>query len=41
MGRSVCAWCGKDKGHVPNIPPGQVTHGICKPCKEKLLAKSK
>ena len=33
----VCAWCGKEMGYKPgNGIPKQETHGICKPCAEKV-----
>jgi len=33
----ICAWCGcplPDRG-LPEIPAGQVSHGICRPCLEE------
>lgn len=37
--RIVCAWCGADLGtkHADNLPAGSVSHGICKPCADKLV----
>ena len=35
--KSVCAWCKKEMGYKPgNGIPKQETHGICKPCAEKV-----
>jgi len=35
----ICAWCGcpmPDRG-LPEIPAGQVSHGICQSCVRKTL----
>ncbi len=36
----VCAWCDKSLPKIACHPSqhGQVTHGICEPCKEATLA---
>lgn len=34
--KSVCSWCDKI---LREGPPGIVTHGICKSCSDKMLAK--
>lgn len=36
-GKAVCAWCGKDLGERPELKDGEVTHGICAPCRDKML----
>lgn len=33
----VCAWCKCGLGEVAGGSPGDVTHGICAPCKEGVL----
>jgi len=32
-----CAWCGKFLRMSKATSPGQVSHGICKTCKEKAM----
>ncbi|MBA7524396.1 hypothetical protein ES705_16534 [subsurface metagenome] len=39
--KKVCAWCGKDMGEVEGKGQTGTTHGICKECKKKELAKAK
>lgn len=39
-GRAVCGWCGCDLGSRPGLSAGQVSHGICHECGEKLLEAS-
>ena len=35
--KSICTWCKKEMGYKPgNGIPKQETHGICKPCAEKV-----
>lgn len=34
----VCAWCGCVIKGGTNLPDGMVSHGICPPCAEKVLA---
>lgn len=36
-GRRVCAWCEQDQGPAPELPAGQLTHGICPSCQERVL----
>lgn len=36
--KAVCAWCGADLGERPGRAE-TVTHGICRPCAAKELAK--
>jgi len=40
----VCGWCGKFLGIKPaettSVPRLTVTHGICRKCKDKLLAEA-
>ena len=39
--RQVCARCGKLLGHVElhyNVKPDTVSHGLCKPCDDVILA---
>ncbi len=33
----ICAWCQKDMGAVHGRSETGKTHGICAPCKERLL----
>ena len=39
--KRICGWCGKDMGESPDPPPpgleGKATHGICDPCRDKLV----
>lgn len=37
----ICAWCGKKLGTDKRQPRNMVSHGICKPCSEKLKAQAK
>jgi 8-oxo-dGTP pyrophosphatase MutT (NUDIX family)/ribosomal protein L40E len=37
-GKAVCAWCGMDLGHRPALSAGDVTHGICQACLDKMLS---
>jgi len=34
----LCAWCQKSLGNLPcdKAQHGQITHGICNDCKEKM-----
>lgn len=36
---AVCAWC---RSHLGGAPPGTapVTHGICQPCADRMLAEA-
>lgn len=40
MMKLICAWCGTLIRETPGNPE-LVSHGICKACKEKEMAKSK
>ena len=40
FGRRVCSWCEADIGPAPWLPEGQITHGACAPCAERLLAEA-
>ena len=35
----VCAWCGKDMGEKDGKGAEGVSHGICRECFAKLMAK--
>jgi 8-oxo-dGTP pyrophosphatase MutT (NUDIX family) len=37
-GKAVCAWCGKDLGDRPELKDGDVTHGICQACSDRILS---
>ena len=37
-GRASCAWCWRDLGPRPGLPPGTVTHGICAGCADDVGA---
>ena len=34
----ICAWCKKNLGEKEPLDNLDVTHGICKPCADKLKA---
>jgi hypothetical protein len=34
-----CAWCNKELRHDPDLPPGEVSHGICKQCAKTYFGK--
>lgn len=36
-GRAVCSGCHIDLGERPGIPAGEISHGICKSCKNHVL----
>jgi predicted kinase len=33
----VCAWCKKELGFNPDIPKGEISHGMCEPCFQKQI----
>ena len=35
--KAVCAWCNIDLGERHG-PDEKITHGICEPCKAKMIA---
>ena len=35
-----CGWCSSWMGLAPELPVGEVTHGICPPCWASELAKA-
>ena len=37
---AICAWCGCELPPVDGIAAGEVTHGICKECFEREMAKA-
>ena len=37
----ICAWCNAPMSNVTVSTSGQVSHGICESCKEKLVAEIK
>lgn len=38
--RVECAWCGKLLRMSKCVKPGQISHGICEECKERVLSES-
>jgi len=34
----LCAWCGRPLGFNPKLPPGVLSHGICRPCSVDFAA---
>lgn len=39
-GRVVCAWCKKELGEKEGLKEGEISHGICPDCRDKLLPRS-
>ena len=34
---TVCAWCGIEKSRIEYGKDTQISHGICEPCKDRVL----
>ena len=39
--RVICAWCGKDLGTKDGEGTSGISHGICKECADRMLARIK
>lgn len=39
-GRVICAWCKKELGEKEVLKEGEISHGICQECREKILPRN-